>query len=234
MTAMKENQYFEELSTRLRQEGFAVRPQEGELLPIQWNGHPLCWITKSGGIRYKPQDMINRDTQLACDRVTDIAAVTAEYMKLMERAPVLVASGLDEEYRLLADFNGTVLAGHRSRYGVQFVTWDWSYNKTGLSQGHYMSDYEAAKQDFAVRAGLVDKNYLFSDEQLVEMYRCIHETLESEYPITAEREKLLKDTAYQIECGVSNLEELTKQSNQRELKLGSEGTGQLPDMIQSF
>ena len=234
MTAMKENQYFEELSIRLRQEGFGVQTQEGELLPVRWNGHTLCWITESGGIRYKPQDMINRDTQLACDRVTDIAAVTAEYMKLMERAPILVASGLDEEYRLLADFNGTVLAGHHSRYGVQFVTWDWSYNKMGLTQGHYMSDYEAAKRDFAVRAGLVDKNRLFSDEQLVEMYRCIHETLESEYPITAEREKLLKDTAYQIECGVPNLEGLTEQSNQRELELGGEGTGQLPDMIQSL
>ena len=77
-------------------------------------------------------------------------------MQLMYAAPLLKAQGLDEEYRSLADFNGVVLAGHPSRLGVQFVTWDWDYGRTGVSQGHYMSNnYEAAKKDFAVRSGLV-------------------------------------------------------------------------------
>ena len=45
----------------------------------------------------------------------------------METAPQLKASGLDGDYRILADFGGTVLAGTPSKYGVQFVTWDWDY-----------------------------------------------------------------------------------------------------------
>lgn len=93
----------------------------------------------------------------------------------MERRNI---EGLSEEYKLLADFNGAVLAGKSSEYGVQFVTWEWSYDQTGLWQGHYYGNNdEGAKQDFAVRADLIQKSQLFSDEQLAEIYRCLHKTV---------------------------------------------------------
>ena len=41
------------------------------------------------------------------------------------------ADGLEGGYKVLADFNGTVLAGVQSKYGVHFVTWDWAYGHTG-------------------------------------------------------------------------------------------------------
>ena len=56
-----------------------------------------------------------------------------------------MASGLDSDYRILADFGGTVLAGSPSKYGVQFVTWDWDYDRTGVVHGHYfMEKYDEA------------------------------------------------------------------------------------------
>lgn len=61
--------------------------------------------------------------------------MTAEYKKLFDKAPALKAEGLSEEYQLLADFNGAILAGKSSEYGVQFVTWEWSYDQTGLVAG---------------------------------------------------------------------------------------------------
>ena len=45
----------------------------------------------------------------------------------------LKASGLEGDYRILTDFNGTVLAGTHSKHSVQFVTWDWDYNRTGFA-----------------------------------------------------------------------------------------------------
>ena len=79
-------------------------------------------------------------------------------MTTMESAPQLKASGLDGDYRILADFGGTVLAGTPSKYGVQFVTWDWDYDRTGVVHGHYfMENYDGAKQDFATRSGLIQK-----------------------------------------------------------------------------
>ena len=74
----------------------------------------------------------------------------------MEAAPQLKASGLDGDYRILADFGGTVLAGTPSKYGVQFVTWDWDYDRTGVSHGHYfMENYRRSlrlRQDHAVQS----------------------------------------------------------------------------------
>ena len=55
----------------------------------------------------------------------------------MENTPPLPAKGLEGDYRLLADFNGTVLAGHPTGQGVEFVTWEWDYSHTGMWQGHY-------------------------------------------------------------------------------------------------
>ena len=38
-----------------------------------------------------------------------------EYQKLMEQAPQIHASGLEGDYRRLAEFNNVVLAGHQTR-----------------------------------------------------------------------------------------------------------------------
>ena len=115
---------------------------------------------------------------------------------------------------------------------MEFVTWEWVQNHTTLWQGHYYGDsYAAAKRDFVTRSGLLPQEHLFSDQQLTEMYRCIHETLESGYPITEEREKLLTGAAEQIEAAVPNLEELVQRSNAAELALTGEDD---LDMTQRF
>ena len=54
-----------------------------------------------------------------------------EYQKLMEQAPQIKASGLTGDYRALAEFNNVVLAGHRTRFGMEFVTWEWVQNQIG-------------------------------------------------------------------------------------------------------
>lgn len=227
-----QNNYFMELSVRLRQEGFSVLPSVDNRLPVEWSGRPLCQICGGGSILYRQEDMIDSGTELALNQVTDIAAAVSEYLQLMDQAPDLKADSLHEPYKLLADFNGAVLAGIPSKYGVQFVTWQWSYDRASLWQGHfYGNNYAGAKQDFAIRAGLIEKNRLFSDEQFVEVYRCIHETLESGYPITAERQKLLEDAARQIEYGIPRLEELVDQSNRRELEVAD---GQHQGMTQQL
>ena len=149
-------------------------------------------------------------------------------MTLIEQAPDLKADGLGENYKLLAEFNGAVLAGHPSRYGVEFVTWKWSYGRTGLWQGHYYdpgsgpNGYLSAKQDFCIRSGLMDQHRLFTNEQLAEVYRCVIETLENAYPTTPERQKLLEDVSEQIRWAVPDLSELVTQSNEREREAMSE------------
>ncbi len=109
-------------------------------------------------------------------------------------------------------------------WGFEFVTWWRTADRTGVCQGNYYdNNYDGAKLDFACRSGLVEEHRQFTDEQLAEMYRCIHETLDSDYSITEERRKTLIDAAKQIERGVDDLDERVEQSNQRELEAADRG-----------
>ncbi len=177
--------YFEELSRTLYRGGFTTDPVgNDEMLPVRWQGQPLCQVAAWGGVRYFLDLIREIDGYDTVRRVTDIAKVTAQYMALMEAAPPLKVKGLEGGYRLLAEFNGTVLAGQPTRYGVQFATWERDFAKTGLCWGHYFEDYEKAKLDVSARSGLVAEDRLFSAEQLTEVYRTVHKTLDRESPIT--------------------------------------------------
>lgn len=196
---MDRKQYFEELHIALTREGFTSQPKQGELLPVEWGGLPLCRITADGGVRYWQEDVATPERKRACERATDLACTVREYMTLLEQAPPLQAQSLTDDYRLLADFNGAVLAAHPTRFGVQFVTWDWSFDHTGLNQGNYFQEnYVGAKQDFAIRAGLISKQQIFNQEQLVEIYRCCSDTLDAGFDLTAEQEKCIRGVQEQI------------------------------------
>ncbi len=222
----EKSRYFKELTLNLQHEGFTAGPEADGLLSVELDGQPLCRAMEGGGVRYRQEDVTGDNRGTALERVTDIAKATAEYMGQMEAAPQLAASGLTGDYRLLADFNNTVLAGHPTQYGVQFVTWEQVQNRTALYQGNYygpdvgIGGYTAAKRDFATRSGLIPRSALFAPEQLTEVYRSIHETIDSGYPITAEREKLLESAAEQIERSVPDLQERVALSDQKELEAG--------------
>lgn len=75
--------------------------------------------------------------------------------------------------------NGTVLAGHPTAQGAQFVTWEWDYEHTGMWQGHYYgNNYAGAKQDFAVLSGLIPKTHIFERSKLDELFLCCQRTRE--------------------------------------------------------
>ena len=59
----------------------------------------------------------------ALNQARQIAKETLTYMRQMEQAPPLTAEGLTGDYRLLAEFNGTVLAGHPTQFEMQFITY---------------------------------------------------------------------------------------------------------------
>jgi len=221
MNAEEKGRYFEEVGRRLQRSDFKAEAVDGEgLLPVRWQSQPLCRVTADGTVRYTPGEIKGDAGNEAICRVADIAKVTTEYMKLMEAAPPLRAKGLEGGYRLLVEFNGTVLAGQPTKFGVQFVTWERDFGRTGLCWGHYFEEYGRAKQDFAIRSGLIAKDLLFTPGQLTEVYRTVHETLDSGYYIPRERELILKGVEEHIMQAVPDLQERVSLSNQQELEAG--------------
>ena len=77
-----------------------------------------------------------------------------------------------------------------------------------MTQGHYFGNcYREAEQDFAVRAGLVQSQRLFSQEQLAEIYRSVQQTLCTDLELTRVQEKTLQSVSEQIADLLPDIEE---------------------------
>lgn len=191
--------YLEEMTIDLKRAGFEVGRVEDQHLPVSWNGSYLCRISGNGSVLYRQEIVYGLGAQAELDQVVDIANITREYMTMMESAPPLKAQGLTGDYRILADFNTSVLAGHPTEHGVQFVVWDWDFDKKGVSRGGYYQEcYEAAKQDFVTRSGLLQKDALFAPEQLKEMYHALDFVREQDDSLTFGRDQELQELMEQI------------------------------------
>lgn len=191
--------FLEETATRLRQNGFTVEPIEDHHLPVCWEKGRLCRISGKGSVLYRQECVDVPGAQDALQAVIDTAKMSSEYTAILENAPRLKASGLHGDYHVLADFGSAVLAGHPTERGVQFVTWEWDFDRKGVHQGHYFQDdYEAAKRDFTVRSGLVQKDALFEPEQLAEIYRALRFVREQDETISFGRDQELAELMEQV------------------------------------
>ena len=191
--------FLEETAIRLRQNGFTVEPIEDHHLPVRWEKGRLCRISGRGSVLYREENVDCIWAKDALRSVIDTAKMTSEYMAILETAPLLKASGLHGDYRILADFSDVVLAGHPTERGVQFVTWEWDFDRKGVHHGHYFQgDYEAAKRDFTVRSGLVPKDALFEPEQLAEIYRALAFVREQDESLSFGRDRELAELMEQV------------------------------------
>ena len=214
-TNMAQLRYLEELKISLVHAGFEPERIEDQHLPVRWENHYLCRVSGRGSVLYRQENMDGIGAQDALQTVIHIAAMTAEYMTAMERTPKLQAPGLEGDYRILADFGGTVLAGTPSKHGVQFVTWDWDYDRTGVVHGHYfMENYDGAKHDFVRRSGLLPKEALFEPEQLDEIHRALAFICEQDEGLSIGREKEIKTIMEQIKCLLPESPEQTRTMEQ--------------------
>ncbi len=173
-------------------------------------------IDGKGSMFYSADKQLSNIVDKLHKEIQPIVCSVDEYLKVMENALPLQARDFDMPYKKLAEFNGVVLGGteHESTGDFEFATWNLSNN--ALYHGHYYTDYEKAKEDFAIRSGLIDENKIFEDKQLVQIFHCIRDTLagyELKSPIT---EKLLEETKSKIEQVLPNLDELIEE-NSREV-----------------
>ena len=156
LTPQKE-QFLQEVERKLLRKELDARLLEEGLVHVRWHEKPLCSVDRDGIVRFRPADITGPEVDRQLRTVIQAAGQVKEYMRIFERAPALKAVGLEDTYKVLADFGDAVLAGQLGKKGARFVTWEWDFDRQGVHAGHYfMENYEAAKKDFAVRAGLVE------------------------------------------------------------------------------
>ena len=198
-TNMAQLRYLEELKISLVHAGFEPERIEDQHLPVRWENHYFCRVSGRGSVLYRQENVDSVRTQDALQSVIDTAKMTSEYMAILETAPQLKATDLTGDYRILADFGDAVLAGHPTERGVQFVTWEWDFDRKGVHHGHYFQDdYDAAKRDFTVRGRLVQKDALFEPEQLAEIYRALAFVREQDESLSFGRDQELAELMNQV------------------------------------
>ena len=219
-----QRRYLAEVGHRLRRAGFEAGPEYNGLLPIKKDSQQLCTINMHGGVSYDPGDVRLNGQEDILDQARQIAMETLTYMRQMVTAPLLRADGLSGEYRVLAEFDNVVLAGHRREggYGVEFITWERIKKGTGLGQGNYYeNDYAAAKQNFAIRSGLIPSALLFTPEQMAVIFDAAQNMTAEGFVSNPKQEKLLEQVMEQIEEVVPEVidlaNELTQYPKQHEL-----------------
>ncbi len=114
-----------EIGLCLKGAGFQTEPRKNGLLAVSWNGASLCRVNANGGAQFRKEELDAEGASEAFHRALNVTEQTVAYLRLMESAPTLKARGLDGDYRLLLDFNGTVLAAHATNNGAEFVTWEY-------------------------------------------------------------------------------------------------------------
>lgn len=204
------NAFFAELARCLRKQGIDSNIQTDRRLEVFLHSQPVLFVSPKNEVFLLPEMSGNDEAGDLYHEVAQTANEVWDYVEAVQSSNLLSVSGLSEEFHLLADFGGALLAGREREQscGYQFVTWIWDYHRTGVCYGHYYeNDFTAAKQDFAVRSGLISKAQLFSPEELTELYRGIEYLLENGPEPQEEQLKVAQTAREKIEYTVPNLQE---------------------------
>ena len=126
-------------------------------------------IDGKGSMFYSADKRVSNIVDKLCEEIQPIVCSVDEYLSAMEGAPPLRARDFNIPYKKLAEFNGVVLGGieRESTGEFEFATWDYKNNV--LYCGHYYTDYEKAKENFAVRSNLLHSSRMFEDEELMQI-----------------------------------------------------------------
>lgn len=214
-----ENKFFAELSRRLYTDGIESSAIEDNRLEVFLHSQPALYVSPASDVFLLPAGNNNEEASELYHQVAVVADEVYGYVEAVQNASLLHASGLHEQFHLLADFGGAVLAGQEREngQGYQFVTWIWDYDRTGVSHGHYYEDdFQSAKQDFAVRSGLIPRAQLFTLEELTELYRAAEHWFYEGPELDYKQQKAIQEARTKIEYTVPDLQSRLEQAQSQE------------------
>ncbi len=116
--------FFEELSRILAAQDIETAPPTSGRLRILLNGQPVCRVQTDGMLCLTPCDLTTPEAGALCHKVAPIAETVCEYTSLVEIAPLLKSDSNNADYRLLADFNGVILAGKETSHELYLCIQD--------------------------------------------------------------------------------------------------------------
>jgi len=206
-----------EFIRRLNGEELAFRPApDGLGIVSDENGADVS-IEEDGAILYK------REHKPLAMKVMELYNQVLEYMPAFRKAPQHNTARFDwlDDTRTLLTFGNCELAANRFSDGsMQFIT--WKLDRNGAREtGHYYSDFNDAKQDFAFRAELINRDMLFSEKELTVIRSHLSDYLASEDTFLSGRQE---DAVKEVISKIDNIiaPEIQENAEEKEVELGYE------------
>ena len=138
--APQKERFLREVEQQLLRMELDAKLLENGLLHVSWNEKPLCSVDRDGIVRFRPADITGSEVDWQLRTVIQTTGQVKEYMRIFERASALKAVGLQDTFKVLADFGDAVLAGQLGKKGARFVTWEWDFDRQGVHTGHYFME----------------------------------------------------------------------------------------------
>ena len=208
---MDKKKFLQQVYSKIKEKGIPQAEIKEDCINILSDDVVIFKIDSKGGLFYSSDKKIASLVDELHDKIQPIVTDVGEYLKATETAPELKARDFNMAYRILAEFNDTVFAAtEHSNGSFEFATWD--RHKDSLYHGHYYTDYRAAKQDFAVRSGLIPKQLVFDTEELIEIYRSLADTESGGYELSDKQEELIEKIQNKIKDSVIDFDKKLKES----------------------
>ena len=103
LTPQKER-FLREVEQKLLRRDLDAKLLENGLLHVSWNEKPLCSVDRDGIVRFRPADITGSEVDRQLRTVIQTTGQVKEYMRIFERASALKAVGLQDTFKVLADF----------------------------------------------------------------------------------------------------------------------------------
>ncbi|MDR0311662.1 MAG: hypothetical protein LBJ21_08745 [Acidobacteriota bacterium] len=198
-----------EFLRRLNAKGYQYETGDNAELWIYRRGQEVAFINEDGEILYKPW------SRQHAFHIRDMRDEVDEYMTLYQKAAPVKPSRFRTVPRLLMECGRTELsARERGENGFEFST--WKTVGSHKEDGHFFTNYTAAKLDLAVRAGLIDRDRLFTETELTVIRSNLSDflTIDGGDHITSEKEQAVRGVIRKIDSVV--VPEIREQAQEAE------------------
>ena len=181
--------------------------ESDQLLLISHKGVHLTAINPEGFMHYNSKDLTDPESREVFMHLVDDAETVREYVGLYESAPQMKPKDV-QNYRKLSEYGDVVFAGmYSQKHGFMFCSWRQSDGGRYLAHGDYSPDYLSSKENFAVRAGLVDNNKLFTKEEAEELFKCAAFARDNCESLTYEQDRGLMELMEKIQTAYPHLKD---------------------------
>ena len=200
--------YQEEMQRKAQNYGCITDYDEADqLLLISHKGVHLTAINPEGFMHYNSKDLTDPESREVFSHLVDDAETVREYVGLYESAPQMKPKDV-QNYRKLSEYGDVVFAGmYSQKHGFMFCSWRQSDGGRYLAHGDYSPDYLSSKENFAVRAGLVDNNKLFTKEEAEELFKCAAFARDNCESLTYEQDRGLMELMEKIQTAYPHLKD---------------------------